>query len=781
MNFVKKNSTELKFFAVFFIFAAALTQCSASPLIYPDEAGYIGWVYKIIYGHGDGLRYLPGYSILITPAFLATDGIRTAFMLVTLINSALYGAFSAVCVKLAKKLELQSPLLCAAAVSLYPSFVLYANLALSEVLLTLLFAVILYSITEISENIASKSAWAALLFFSAYACTVHSRAIVLIPAVFAAIAPLIFKKGSRAAKILLTVCFSAGVLGAAGLFFYLLSHSETVNAAHMLHQIENLFTLRGIFSFVTTLAAQFSYLAMSTFGFIIIGIYYAIKAVHSEKTRTAALFSLAALLLSALVSAVFMYHHERPDHVIYGRYNEYAIAGVMLFGISGFLKNRAKLYLAVYAAFSGIATAVFCSEPLKDFGSNLCHTWGIYLYKAFFCNFSYISVFVLFAAVSAVIFIIKKPKFTVIALCVLFAAGTLYTEYDYFYKGAQPRQQYPQLSRILDGEKTVSADIIEGDSMVYPWEYYNYTVYNPKLSIKEGSKYILSQKRLPGMTLAGKEKNSSVYLYASGGTAVDEAGEPDASVELTAHDNGYIAVTYKNLGAPWLCLDAADTVTGAVRGGMRVYKDGKLIDDVRRDFTDNVYGSAGVIFEFPYEDGEYDVIIETVREFRYRGGELSLKAVVSDGKLEISESNKKISAGFTEFDPAQIKGAEGFYRYYVTSGGAKIPGIYLSGTYLSIETYGEHGELDVEAFGNGKPLKFIKFEDNSYIFEMSEPIETLEIKSSTYKYCYNGMSFLTTESNVKAVDYFVRGMKKLFDVRLDHRDYGVDIKKICVN
>lgn len=781
MNFAKRNSTELKFFAVFFIFAAALTQCSVSPLIYPDEAGYIGWVYKFIYGSGNGLRYLPGYSILITPAFLLTGGIRTAFMLVTLINSALYGAFSAVCVKLAKKLELQNPLLCAAAVSLYPSFVLYANLALSEVLLTLLFAAILYSITVLSENIYSKSAWAAVIIFTAYACTVHSRAIILIPAVFAAIAPLIFKKGSKTAKILLTVCFSVGAAGAAGLFFYLLSHSETVNAAHMLRQTENLFTLHGIFSFFTTLAAQFSYLAMSTFGFIIIGIYYTIKAVRSEKKRTAALFSLAALMFSALVSAVFMYHHERPDHVIYGRYNEYAIAGVMLFGISGFLKNRAKIRLALYAVLSGIITAVFCSEPLKDFGANLCHTWGIYLYKAFFYNFSYISVFVLFAVISAVIFVIKKPKITVIALCLLFAAGTLYTEYDYFYKGAEPRQQYPQLAKILDGEKTVSADIIEGDSMVYPWEYYNYTVYNPQLTINDGAKYTLSQKRLPGMTLAGKEKNSSVYLYEKSGTAVDEIGEPNASVELTAHDNGYIAVTYKNLGAPWLCLDAADTVTGAVRGGMRVYKDGKLTADVRRDFSDNVYDTAGLIFDFPYGDGEYDVVIETVREFRYRGGELTLKAVVSDGKLEISESNKKISAGFTEFDPLQIKGTEGFYRYYVTPDGVKIPGIYLSGTYLSIETYGEHGELDVEVFGNGKPLKFIKFEDNSYIFEMSEPIETLEIKSSTYKYCYNGMDFLTTESNVKAVDYFVRGMKKLFDARLDHRDYGVDIKKIHIN
>lgn len=781
MGFIKRNSIELKFFAVFFLFAAALTQCSVSPLIYPDEAGYIGWVYKLIYGSGDGLRYLPGYSFLISPAFLICDGIRTAFMLVTLINSALYGLFAAFCLKISKVFDFENPLLCAAAVALYPSVAIYANLALCEVLLSFIFVAMLYFVYRLSENTASKTNWAMLILLAVYACMTHSRAVGLIPAVILAIAPAVFSKGSKRMKVIFSAICAVGVLCVVGLFLYLLAHSETVNAAHMLVQMKNLLSPQGFINFITTLISQFSYLEMATYGFLVVGIYYAFSALRDEKLRSAAMFSLLSICFAAIISAVFLYHHERPDHIIYGRYNEYVLSGIMLFGISGFLKSGAKRRLLLFSLLSGVITGALYSKTLVGLDNNLCHTWGIYLYKAFFFKFSYIEVFALFFLVSAVLFLIKKPKITVALLCVLFAVGIIYTEYDYFYNGAQPRQEYPQLASLLKDEKTVSADVIEGDSMVYPWEYYNYTVYNKNLSFKENSRYTLCRKRRDDMVLIGKEKYSPVYLYAKDGTAVDETGEPRASVTVTASDDNYIAVTYENLGAPWLCLDSADDTVSAVRAGMRVYKDGVLIDDVRRDFADNVYEKAGVIFDFPYENGEYTVIIETIREFKFRGGELSLSVNVSEDGIDINESNAVISAGFTEFDPLQIKGAEGFYRYYVMPSGAKLTGLYLNGSYLTIETFGEHEQLDVKVLGNGKPLEFISFDGKNYVFEISEPIEELEIRSSTYKYCDNALSFLTTESNIKAVDYFVRGMKKVFDVRLDHRDYGVDIKKIHID
>lgn len=783
MGFVKRNLTEVKVFAVFFIFAAVLTQCSLSPLIYPDEAGYIGWAYRLVHGIGDGLRYLPGYSLLIAPVIAVTNGIRTAFMLIVLVNSVIYGAFSAVCVKLAKELKFSDPLICAFAVALYPSFVLYANLAMSEVLLSLLFVLTVYSLHGFSQNVTSLKNWLFPLFFAAYSCFTHSRAIAILPALFLAMAVTVFSRGGKKMKIAFSVVCIVAFSGAGGLFFYLLSHSETVNAVHMLEQIKNLFAVSGICSFASTLVSQFSYLVMSTFGFVIIGIYYTVKSVRENKNRTAAVFVIAAFVFSALVSAVFMYHHERPDHVIYGRYNEYVISGLLLFGISGFLESGIKPRFLFFGFASVLFTACFCSESLEGFGGNMSHTWGIYLYKAFFYEFSYISASLVFVLAALIIFLIKKPKITVAALCVLFVSCALYTEYDYFFKGASLRQEYPQLAHLLKDEETVSADVIEGDSMVYPWEYYNYTVYNPGLNFAENSKFTLSRKRIPGMILAGKEKYSDIYLYTDDENIpeVDEKGEPKAKVSVISAEGKNIAVMFENKGNPWLCLDAADNTADAVRAAMRVYKEGKMIADVRQDFSDNVYDKADIIFEFPYENGEYTVVIETVREFRFRGGELSVNIEVSDSGITVEECNFRKDAGFSEFNPIEIKGVEGFYRYYVMPSGVKIPGVYLNGTFLAIETYGEHGELDVDVYGNGKELKFLGYEDNCYIYSISEPIETLEIKSSTYKYCDNCLGFLTTDTNVKIIDYFVRGMKKLFDVRLDHREYGVDIKKICIN
>lgn len=68
-EFFQKNRVEWGLFFTFFLFLFLLTRVSQSPLIYPDEAGYIGWARKILFGTSDGLRYLPGYSLLCRPYF----------------------------------------------------------------------------------------------------------------------------------------------------------------------------------------------------------------------------------------------------------------------------------------------------------------------------------------------------------------------------------------------------------------------------------------------------------------------------------------------------------------------------------------------------------------------------------------------------------------------------------------------------------------------------------------------------------------------------------------
>ena len=370
---------------------------------------------------------------------------------------------------------------------------------------------------------------------------------------------------------------------------------------------------------------------------------------------------------------------------------------------------------------------------------------------------------------------------TVSLLCAVFAVTLVFAEYDYFAKGASPRYEYPELARILQDETEFDVKTRSGDSMVYPWEYYNYTVYNPYLKNTKGADLILSYDNLD-YALLGAEKYSKIKLYSSSevpGKGIDLKGIPSADIFAEA-DRGKITVTVKNKGRPWLCMASADNMEDAVRVGLRIYRGEELLADLRQDFVHNVYSGESVVFDFPFADGEYTVVAETVKEFVFRGGEAPYKLKKSGEVIELTETDFSKDETVWEFNPEEIPGASGLYKYYVIGNGAKFPGLSLSGDVLCIETFGEKPGLSVDVFADGKKLKLLEYKDNIYEYRLESTVETLMIKSETYKPCDDSFGFLTTESNFKPVDIFVRGMKKIFKIRLDHRDYGVDIKKIKV-
>lgn len=771
----------LKIFAVFSLAFFLLTRFSRVPLIYPDEAGYIGWAYKMLYGVGDGLRYLPGYSLFITLPLWLFESITTAFPAITVINSLMCGLFSAVLYRLCVVSESKNPLLVTIVVSLYPAVLLNANLAMSESLLSCLFVLLVYGVYSLSKNINSFKWIFVCVFLAGFLCVTHSRCIAILPALALSVLPEVIKKGSRRVKALYFSVLSLGALAATFLVAMLLFNKDTVNAGHLLKQIIGLFTAKGFLSFIGTLISQLSYLVISTFGFFAIGIYYTVKMYKSNKQLS--LFLLLSFGFTAVLSAVFMYHHENPAHILYGRYNEYTVLPILAVGFSGFLKKGVKLYPYLISAVLCIITGLLYGHHLSGLDLNVTHTWGLYLYRMFFKSFNLISVYALFIAFAAVFLILslKNRKVGVIALCVMFSVTLVFAEYDYFVKGASPRGEYPQLTRLLEDENSFDVQIKSGDSMVYPWEYYNYTVYNPYLKASENADLILSYDNLD-LPLLGAEKYSKIKLYsktADESQGVDTEGKPEATVKAFA-DGGKITVDFENNGRPWLCTAAADNVTKAVRGGLRVYKDEKLIGDLRADFKDNVYALASLSFDFPFEDGEYTVIAETVREFKFRGGETAYILVKKGDILTLSETEFKKEESVWEFNPPVFPGASGFYKYYVSKDGAEISGLYLTGNVIEIETFGERPGLSVNVFTDGKKLQLIKNEGNSYYFRLDGTAEKLRIESETYRFCDNSLEFLTTESNFKPVDIFVRGMKKVFDIRLDHRDYGVDIQKIKI-
>lgn len=754
-----------------------LSRVSSVPLIYPDEAGYIGWAYKMLYGAGDGLRYLPGYSLFLVPVFALFKDISSAFPVITALNALFTALFAVSVFRLAERLELGNKKLITAAVCLYPAVGLYINFSMCESLLNLCFILLLLSVIRLSDDINKVRRWIVPVILAVFLCLTHSRCIAILPAFVLCLFPKVYKEGRRGIKILYFSVLSVGAFSAIALVLYLFTNTETVNAAHLAGQISGLMSVKGVMSFFGTLISQSSYLVLSTYGFIVAGIYYTVRMIKTNKA--AGIFILLSFCFSAVLSAVFMYHHENPAHILYGRYTEYTVYAVLLVGLDGFLKTGIKKRWLVISAVICVVTGLVYGGELFDIGLNITHTWGIYLYKALFYRFLYIPVLIMFAAVAVVIFLAarKRPDIAVMILCGVFAVTTVFAEYDYFYKGASPRRETPQLIHLLENEKEIEIASLTGNSMVYPWEYFNYTVYNPYLAKSDSANMVLSTEKLD-FTLVGAEKYSRLKLYSkNGGMAVDLSGEPVAEVKLS-ENKGRLSVAVQNFGPPWLCKSAADSITEAVRLGLRVYEGRELIGDLRFDFEDNVYNASSLDFDFPYPDGEYTVVAETIREFLYRGGEASYRIEKRNGEITVSECDYPGDEGFSGFDPLDISGVSGFYRYYVTEAGANIPGVYIDGKVLEIETYGEHGELNVEVTGDGKPLQFIKYRDGSYFYRIDKPVTNLRIRSGTYTYSDSPLTFLTTESDFKPVDWFVRGMKKVFGIRLDHRRYGVDIKRI---
>ncbi len=765
----------LKIFVLFFAFYFVLTRPSVSPLIYPDEAGYIGWAYKMINGTGSGLRYLPGYSVLIMPLIALGGTVTRYFPLITALNALLGGLFAASVYSLAEKIQLKHPLAAALAVGLYPALALGANFAMTECMVALNLVLLCIAVFHLSQNINSKKVWIAVFFLAGLLCITHSRCIAILPALVISLLPEVWKNGKKGIRLLFFGVVIAGFCMATALVVYLFMNTETVNAAHLAVQVRNLLTVDGILSFAGTLVAQLSYLVLSTYALLVFGIYYCIKMLKTHKT--VALFMLLSFVFTAILSAVFMYHHENPAHILYGRYNEYTIYPCLAVGISGYIEHgRGKRFLGIGLALC-IITAIVYGSALTGLDFNTTHTWGLHIYKLLFYKFSYIQYAVFVCIVCVCLYLIRNRKSAVVLLCGIYLVSLLFTEYDYFCKGASLRHETPQLVSFLEDTDEVRVDAKTENSMVYPWEYYNYTVYNPALKDSPDADLILSSEKLDE-TMIGAEKNSGLKLYSKTTDAgVDLSGKPEAEVKLSAHGNKLTA-EFKNNGRPWLCLGAADGITEAVRAGLRVYKNEELVADLRCDFEDNVYVKASAEFDFSFDDGEYTVVAETVREFCFRGGESAYSLEKRNGGITLLPTSFEKEEGFDSFDPLAMPDISGFYRYYVTQDGAQINNILVEGKTLILRTYGEAMVLDVKVFADGRQLEFSGYEDGSYYYKLEGRAENLRIESESYVLNDNIFSFLTTESNFRPVDLFVRGMKKVFGIRLDHRPYGVDIKAI---
>jgi len=557
--------------------------------------------------------------------------------------------------------------------------------------------------------------------------------------------------------------------------------TESVNGAHLRQQLMGLFTLRGLWNSFSTLVSQSYYLLLSTFGVAAFGVWHGISLLK-KKNQHAIWFLLITFLFSAFLSAVFMNHHEKPDHILYGRYNEFALGGILLLGMTAFLEKGKCRWVFLLFVASAVFTGLRYGEHLTGIDSNLCHTWGLYFYKILFSRFTFFGVAVWFGLWGIMMWLIRRHNSTsaTVFLCGLFLVTAIYTKYDYFIKGADPRYQPSQLLELVGD--TVDAKPLEGDTMGYPWGVYHLLTLKPELKLSEEADLVLTQE-ITGRVL-GSETYDTLYLCEKEGIGQPLSGE----TSMKKWDEKGLTLFMKNTGEPWLCYQGASDLEDCVRLVVWVTSDNSE-EQFRVDLPRNLYQGETMETEIPLscKDGVYQVQVSPCVDLSYAIASACVRVTVEEGKLvkcePIAPEEKKFTVLEAEGYPRQTKG---MFRGYST-GKTEFDhlGWNTEEKSLLLYTKGQADNLSVSV--NGQPLSLEKKGGNAYCFSLNgiTEIETITVTSDVSIPAKSAglpefLGFLRADSPCKPVSLLVRGMDQLFGVRWDFCSYGVWIDRITV-
>ncbi len=773
---MKKIKVHISIYVAFFAVWVLMTRGAVSPLIYPDEAGYIGWARELAGRIGETWRYLPGYGLLLSPIFWFTNDVLQAYPVIVFINCLMGAAIPVLFYSiLGNVLEGKKRLLGAVAAGLYPAWLLYGNLALSEVFLTFLYTLLLWSICHWDK---SKWSWIVSLLCCVWMVASHGRSGAVILGVLAAFCGYAWDKPWR--KKALFSCGVVLILAAVTGMAYLFG-TESVNGVHLREQLVRLFSLNGLWNSFSTLLSQSYYLMLSTFGVAALGVWQGIT-VLKKKNNPAVWFILVTLLFSMLLSAVFMNHHEKPDHILYGRYNEFVLGGILLLGMTAFLKQRKCVWVFVLFVFLAIFTGLRYSEDLVGIDGNLCHTWGLYFYKILFSRFTFLGVAVWFGLWGGMMWLIRRHNPTSAALffCGLFLVTAIYTKYDYFIKGASPRYQPSQLVDLT--EDKVFAKPLEGDTMGYPWGVYHLLTLKPELQLSEDAKALLTQEK-EGIIL-GSETYDTLYLCRKEGEKQPLSGE----ATITGWNKNSLTLFVTNTGGTWLCYHGAEELEDCVRLVVFVTSDGAE-EQFRVDLPRNLYEGETLEIEIPLalKEGVSRVQISPSVDLSHVIASSCAQVTVEEGNIVKCEPAQPEEKQFALLDAESYpRQTEGMFRGYST-GQTVFDHLGWNASGKSLILYSKGQAKDVSVSVNGQLLSLEKRGGNAYCFSLNgiTEIDRITVTSeTTVPAALAGVpeifGFLRADSPCKPISLFVRGMDKLFGLRWDFCSYGIWIDRITV-
>lgn len=790
-------------FALFFLY---LGKDSKFPIVYPDEAGYIGWA-RILSGNiGDGLHYYPGYSILAAPFFFFSDDITLVYPLMIRLNACLGALIPVFLYCLSKEWCKPSAVLkrffLSAAASLYPAVTSYIRLAWCETLLLVLLLGMALCIVSLEKNRKSPGMWVLLGFLGIWASLTHPRGVMFCLGALVTAAVLFRdKKKLLAGCGMICVC----IIGA-GVFF-VLSDSSHVGASHVTDQLLHLLTAKGMFAFLTTLLSHFSYLLFSTYGMAAVGIYYGISSLKKREGGAVLwIFTLASFFFLWCLSALYMYHHERPDHILYGRYSEVIVPLLLLGVFSRWSKKKVPVWIWILSLLAVTVTGILYGTETANLDSWIIHCTGLFFSRLILHSFRYWWAAGLFAGFAILFLLIgkKQKNCTILCMFAMFLFQSIWMQGVYF----EPEAKYKGRALSLAQQLPQNAQIyICGDRL--SWEHHNYRVQRPDLvmsTVDSGQPYLMSNQLIDEGVLVGMECNRPLYLYRRDGEGEglpypDELTDYDAEYRWKQEENT-LEVTVQNVGTPWLCWSSVKDLRHAVRLSVRQFdKEKHLISDQRFDFSENLGRDDSQTFSVLCSDVceyvEIQPLIEFITWFSDKGdAPLVLKkeagVFVETQSWEYDRNFKRIA--FSHLKSANtVEGSTyagnlvGFYGND-TGAEARIEHIKMPGGtgVLLIETNDRREHVSV-ILNDNVPIFAKKYEDGAYHFpfEGVEEITSITVCTDTVNpFEESGlpqwMSFLSLDSNLKPVQFAVHRFEDILGKSVNNHEFGLAIDAIEV-
>lgn len=354
-------------------------------MLVPDEFGYwasaaraVGYDWSAVASLGS--YYSFGYSFLLIPVLkLFEDGVA-AYRAAITVNMLLMCASAFLMLGIQKRMfphtdETKQILISGIAV-LYPSWIFYMQMTMTEALLMFLFVLIVYLFICLMQNMKVTTAafMAAALI---YTYCVHMRTVGVL---VACVITLIFWMALEQPKVKPVLIFW-GVLLLFIVLAILLKRNTIMEVfanadAKILAgndygsqwgKIQRIFTISGIWQFLKEAAAKVFYLGLASFGIFYWGMRSAVKKTFSlikkcrkrQKTGAAewaALFLLLSAVSEILISSIFMYQGGTIDTLIYGRYNDFLVPVFLMVGIIAMSRSR---WLFRGTLIMGTATGMF--------------------------------------------------------------------------------------------------------------------------------------------------------------------------------------------------------------------------------------------------------------------------------------------------------------------------------------------------------------------------------------------------------------------------------------